>query len=58
MQSTVARPVRQGAVKIVDAFALDSLRKLPIRDAQIIECTVDSGIIRGVNELDTGGRSD
>jgi hypothetical protein len=57
MQPTVARLVRQGAVKIVDAFALDSLRKLPMRNAQIIECTVDSGIIRGVNELDMGERS-
>src|SRR5882757_8189145 len=48
--------LRQRAVKIVDVFAVERLPSPPVRGAQIIECKVDSAIIRGVNELDTGQR--
>jgi len=43
-----------GAVKIIDMFALDALLAIQSRRAQIIECTVEFGFNRGVNELDMG----
>src|SRR3954447_26456520 len=41
-----------GAVKIIDTFALDAALAVQSRRAQIIECTVEFGFNRGVNELD------
>src|SRR3954454_8176843 len=45
---------RAGAVKIIDTFALGALLAVQSRRAQIIECTVEFGFDRGVNELDMG----
>src|ERR1700730_7405411 len=43
-----------GGVKIIDTFALQPVLAIQSRRAQIIECTVEFGFNRGVNELDMG----
>src|SRR3954452_20053680 len=45
---------RTGAVKIIDTFALYAVLAVQSRRAQIIECAVEFGFNRGVNELDMG----
>lgn len=45
---------RLGGVKIIDTFALHAVFTVQSRRAQIIECTVEFGFDRGVNELDMG----
>src|ERR1700741_3015593 len=45
---------RAGGVKIIDTFAIDAVLAVQSRRAQFIECTVEFGFNRGVNELDMG----
>ena len=45
---------RGGGVKIIDTFAHDAVVAVQSRRAQFIECTVEFGFNRGVNELDMG----
>ena len=45
---------RAGGVKIIDMFALAAVLAVQSRRAQFIECTVEFGFNRGVNELDMG----
>src|SRR5262245_42983905 len=46
--------IRAGSVKIIDMFALDAGPAIQSWRAQILECTVEFWINRGVNELDMG----
>ena len=48
------QPNLAGGVKIIDMFALGAVLAVQSRRAQIIECTVEFGFDRGVNELDMG----
>src|ERR1700733_15560500 len=43
-----------GSVKIIDTFALGAVLAIQSRRAQTVECTVEFGFNRGVNELDMG----
>jgi len=45
---------RAAGVKIIDTFALDAVLAVQSRRAQFVECTVEFGFDRGVNELDMG----
>src|SRR5882757_10454023 len=45
---------RAGGVKIIDMFALHAVLAVQSRGAQMLECTVEFGFNRGVNELDMG----
>ena len=46
--------IQAGSVKIIDTFALAAVRAIQSRRAQAVECTVEFGFNRGVNELDMG----
>src|SRR3984885_16297079 len=43
-----------GGVKIIDTFAVAAVLAIQSPRAQTVECTVEFGFNRGVNELDMG----
>ena len=43
-----------GGVKIIDTFAREAVLAIQSRRAQTVECAVEFGFNRGVNELDMG----